>query len=189
MGIAYTTNFHVPYMDPSTPFADVQLVTQQLAQLLDAAMGRAGYTPPDATSFAAEVTARQAGDAALSGRVTSLEQAPSRTAPVALGLNSPWLNFGSGWAPLRYWSEGRTGFAAGFIKPSSNIVAGDYQVAAIPANGPRPPSGGTVSAPLFGGGGLIGRLDVTRDGVLNLSIGAVNAGNFIVIKADWPLDN
>lgn len=84
MGILYTTNYHVPYMDPATPFADVQVVTQQLAQLLDAAMGKAGYTPPDATTFA-DLSARQAPSLFLAAQTgTGQSMAPNAWTNVPL---------------------------------------------------------------------------------------------------------
>lgn len=69
MAVQYTTNYHIAYMDDQTALTDLDVVTQAIATSLDDAMGRAGYTPPDATSFAAEVAAR----VALAGRVTTLE--------------------------------------------------------------------------------------------------------------------
>jgi hypothetical protein len=69
MTIQYTTNYHVAYADAQTALLDLATVTQQVAQSLDDAMGRAGYTPPDASSFAAEVAAR----IAVGNRVTTLE--------------------------------------------------------------------------------------------------------------------
>jgi hypothetical protein len=62
MGIQYTTNYGIAYLDDLTPLTDLDTVTQQVALSLDGAMGRAGYTPPDATTFAA-----------LAARVTALE--------------------------------------------------------------------------------------------------------------------
>lgn len=55
MGIQYTTNFGVAYMDDLTPLTDLDTVTQQVAQNLDSAMGRAGYSPPDSSTFASLV--------------------------------------------------------------------------------------------------------------------------------------
>lgn len=76
MTIQYTANYHLAYADAQSALSDLSTVTQQVATSLDAAMGRAGYTPPDATSFAAEVSARQSADTALSTRVTTLEGLP-----------------------------------------------------------------------------------------------------------------
>lgn len=63
MTIQHTANYGIAYMDKSTPLTQLDQVTQQIAESLDAAMGKAGYVPPDATTFAAlaaQVTALQA---------------------------------------------------------------------------------------------------------------------------------
>lgn len=53
MTIQYTTNYGIAWADDQTALKDLGVVTQQVAASLDAAMGRAGYVPPDATTFAA----------------------------------------------------------------------------------------------------------------------------------------
>lgn len=55
MGIQYTPNYHIAFMDDQTTIDQLDEVTYQVATSLDSAMGRAGYTPPDATTFAALV--------------------------------------------------------------------------------------------------------------------------------------
>lgn len=180
MGVQYTPNFHIAYLDAATPLADLDTVTQQVATSLDAAMGRAGYTPPDSSSFAAEVTARQNADTALAGRVTTLEQAPTRTAPVALGMNAPWTNYASDWTPLRVWTEGRTGFLTGAVKPTSAVAAGDYAIAAVPV-GTRPVLRTSVW-------GAQGRMDVASNGAITLSLPATGANALVVINLHWSLD-
>jgi hypothetical protein len=65
MGIQYTASYGVAYMDGSTPLADLDDVTRQVAESLDAAMGRAGYSPPDATTFAALVARMVTAEAKL----------------------------------------------------------------------------------------------------------------------------
>lgn len=62
MTIQHTTNYGIAYADEQTPLVQLAAVTQEVAESLDGAMGRAGYTPPDATSFAA-----------LAARVTAAE--------------------------------------------------------------------------------------------------------------------
>jgi len=72
--IQYTPNYHIAYADDQTALKDLGLVTQQVAASLDAAMGKAGYTPPDATTFA-DLVARQTPtilEAATSGTGASI---------------------------------------------------------------------------------------------------------------------
>lgn len=85
MTIHYTTNYHIAYADTDTAAVDLATVSQSVAASLDAAMGRAGYSPPDATTFAAEVAARQNADTALSTRVTALEHGAWITLPLLNG--------------------------------------------------------------------------------------------------------
>jgi len=68
--IQYTTNYQIAYADQQTALEDLATVTQQVAQSLDTAMGKAGYTPPDATDFAA-----------LSARVSNIATAVGK-API-----------------------------------------------------------------------------------------------------------
>lgn len=62
MTILTTANYAIPYTDDQTAIADLATVMQQLAARLDTLLGQGGYTPTDATSFAA-----------LAARVTSNE--------------------------------------------------------------------------------------------------------------------
>lgn len=85
----YTPNFHLAYLDASTPLVQLADASQQVAQSLDAAMGRAGYVPPDTTTFAA-----------LAARVAKL-------APVVyedLGQGGTWT------APAPFASSGTSYF-------------------------------------------------------------------------------
>lgn len=71
MTILYTTNYHLPYMDALTALTDLDVITREIAETLDAAMGQAGYTPPDATTFAA-----------LAARVTAIETKVNAVPPL-----------------------------------------------------------------------------------------------------------
>lgn len=53
MTLHYTTGHGIAYLDKDTPLKQLADVTQAVAQSLDDAMSRAGYTPPDATTFTA----------------------------------------------------------------------------------------------------------------------------------------
>jgi hypothetical protein len=89
VAIQYTTNYHIAYMDDQTALADLDTVTQQVAQSLDTAMGQAGYTPPDATTFAA-----------LAARVTALEGLHTAAYAKLRGGTSGSISTASG-----VWSE------------------------------------------------------------------------------------
>lgn len=74
--LAYTPNYHIGYLTDATPLIELAAATKQNADALDAAMGRAGYTPPDATSFAA-LAARVAVVETAAPRVTATGAAVS----------------------------------------------------------------------------------------------------------------
>ena len=79
MTIHYTTNFGVAYADDQTALVDLAAVTQAIAVNLDAAMGRAGYTPPDSSSFAA----LSATVTANGSRLTTVENKLAAVTPYA----------------------------------------------------------------------------------------------------------
>lgn len=62
MTIHTTTNYGIAYADTDTALGDYPTVTQQVANTLDAALGRGGIAPPDATT-----------QAQLAARATALE--------------------------------------------------------------------------------------------------------------------
>lgn len=159
MAIQYTTNYHLAYSDDQTALVDLATVTQQVAASLDAAMGRAGYTPPDATTFAA-LTARVT---AVEGRVTAVEGdvATLKNRPVAAlsGVNTSapqpvhgsWQNI-----PLTVTdldTRGDQAFMGGFICKQAGIYQAQGMVGfasnTVGRRGCRivltPSAGGTVT--------------------------------------------
>jgi len=63
--IHHTTNYGIAYIDDLTPLKLLGATSQEVAESLDAALGRGGITPPDVTTFAA-----------LAARVTAVEGRP-----------------------------------------------------------------------------------------------------------------
>jgi hypothetical protein len=55
VAIQHTTNYGVAYIDAQTSLDQLAAASLEVAQSLDAAMGRAGYSPPDASTFASAV--------------------------------------------------------------------------------------------------------------------------------------
>lgn len=62
MTIHHTTNYGIAWADDLLPLRQVAAVTQQAAETIDAALGRGGIAPPDATT-----------QAELAARITALE--------------------------------------------------------------------------------------------------------------------
>lgn len=73
MTILHTTNYGVAYIDGVTPLSQLAQVSQEVAQTVDAALGRGGVAPVDATSLAAEAATRKSADDALAARAAKLE--------------------------------------------------------------------------------------------------------------------
>jgi hypothetical protein len=80
MTILRTTNYSIAYADADTALGDYPSVTQQVAQTLDAALGRGGIAPPDATTqaqLAARITTNEAAVTGLKVRPVILQDAPN----------------------------------------------------------------------------------------------------------------
>jgi hypothetical protein len=71
VALSYTTNYHLPYMTDQTGLTELAQATQEIAGTFDQVLGQKGYTPPDATTFAA-----------LAARVTTVEGTVNRTTPL-----------------------------------------------------------------------------------------------------------
>lgn len=167
MGIQKTPNFQIPFMDPATPFADVQLVTQGIAELLDAILGQRGFTPPDATTFAAlagRVTTAEQSLATTIGRLSALQAAPAPL-PLAAGQATA---FGGAYASPRYQRlPGGLVAVIGLARLTNQLAAGAaVTIATLPA-GYRA-VGGLIPAPTLVGG-TMARVDVLTTGELVLN--------------------
>lgn len=80
MTILTTPNYALPYCDDQTALRDLATVTQQLAEQLDEQLGLGGFTPADATSFAAlaaRVTAAESDIDALQAKLTPAYVTPT----------------------------------------------------------------------------------------------------------------
>lgn len=172
MTLLYTPNYHIGYLAPSTPLVELATATQQNAESLDAAMGRAGYTPPDASTFAA-----------LAARVAALDTPP---APVALTLTAPFAQYSVDRTPLRAWATAKTGHMVGFLTASTSTGTGDKPLATLPAA--LRPVDYTVSAPVVINGNPAGRCDIAPSGAVTLSlIAALAPSSWAAINMVWPL--
>jgi hypothetical protein len=102
-----TTNYGIAYVDTDTALVDLAAATQQAAATIDAALGRGGIAPPDATTqaqLAARVTAVEGRAAKLELDPVVLQDAPnaqSVTASASATVHpnrviDPLLLFGAG---------------------------------------------------------------------------------------------
>lgn len=138
MTIQHTTNFGIAYADSSTALTDLGTVTQQIANSLDAAMGRAGYTPPDSTSFAA-----------LSARVGALENPPT----VALSLTGGILPV-SGFVAPAYWQQGKETHLESVMQAPAAGIAANTVLFTLPV-GARPAVKMALPTPVLGSSGYV----------------------------------
>jgi hypothetical protein len=178
--IQHTTNYGLAYCDDGTALKDLAEVTRQVAVTVDAAMGRAGYTPTDATTFAA-----------LAARVAALEA--NSAAPVAVpfvdlaGTATGWTNYGS-WQSWRVWREGSTVFSSGLVKAGANVGSGaTVNVGRIPA-GFRPPV--QEFSDTIAGDALTGRWNIGADGLVSYRNGAATtlaAAAYVPTVMHWSL--
>jgi hypothetical protein len=180
MTMHQTTNYGIAYADADTPLGDYPAVTQAVAAALDTAMGRAGYTPPDASSFAAEVAAR----VALAGRVTVLE-ANSWTDVLASTSYSQSLPVSATFTALTGFTTGPVTIPAGrtleveLALPSVGTLASstvDVQL----FDGTSVLDGieySTGAAPVFGPARLRGYIKGTGQSVTVTGRGRTNAGS------------
>lgn len=80
MTILHTANYNLPYCDAQTALADLADVTQEMAEAIDEQLGLFGYTPPDATTFAAlaaRTTTAEGKVAVLEGKVAPTYVTPT----------------------------------------------------------------------------------------------------------------
>lgn len=126
-----TPNYGIAYVDADTALVDLATASQQAAQTIDAALGRGGIAPVDATSLATEAATRRDADTALDGRATSLEA--SRTA-----VEGAWTTYtptwtvagtvppalGNGTLVGRYRKQGRTVNLFLRLSPGSTTTGG-----------------------------------------------------------------
>lgn len=94
MPIQYTPNYRMPYLDDLTPLRQLADTSRQIAEGFDAAMGRAGYSPPDATTFAtlnARVSAMQTvqGEVVCSSASGALAAAPADVPGASVSITPP----------------------------------------------------------------------------------------------------
>lgn len=108
MGIQYTPGFQVPYMDENTGLTELDEVTKGVAEALDAAMGRAGYTPPSSSSFAA-LSATVADIKRLAIANPQRYNQPGTTGTVAAGATAVGVHPNQTINPQTLWG---VGFAA-----------------------------------------------------------------------------
>jgi hypothetical protein len=201
----YTTNYGIAYLGTETPLKDLATSTQQAAESLDAAMGRAGYVPPDATTFAAlnakvntdsgRIGTLETAKTTDEGRITVLEgYAP--TAPAAPTLGASFVAFntqaaGGDFQSLRLWKVGQTVYGSGFVKFAAAGTVADLLLATIPA-GLRPtfltrvPAG--IALVTAGTTITTQRVDAYADGRLNLSATvAFASGSSVALTLHWPI--
>lgn len=91
MTILHTPNYGVAYIDGVTPLDQLANVSQQVAQTVDAALGRGGIAPPDATTqaqLAARTTTLETNQAALVTNPPRAVLAPHPTTGQTLGNNA-----------------------------------------------------------------------------------------------------
>lgn len=142
--ILTTKNYGIAYCDDTTALKDLATVTQQVATTLDAALGRGGVAPVDASSLAAEVSARTAADTALGNRTTALETllnpspAPGQTSELPYGTGFTGYK-STPWTGVRYWRRGSVVTIAGPLLTTA-ATAANAVVGTVPV-GFRPPIG------------------------------------------------
>lgn len=91
MTIHTTTNYGIAYVDTDTALVDLAAASLQAATTIDAALGRGGIAPPDATTQA-QLAARAT---ALEGRATALETKLPGVSATAAVVSAP---LAAGWA-------------------------------------------------------------------------------------------
>lgn len=188
MGIQYTENYQIPFMDDATSLNELDTLTRDLAYKLDAAMGKAGYVPPDATTFAAlssKVTQVKADLDALVD-LTKTARPIKAVAPTAMiPLVGTWINFDAGNYDLLRYSRDSTGVVRLFGLIANTAAFSAIQtITTLPA-GFRPRK--TVLAPVVYNGAVASRLDITPAGELRaVPTGTVPAGAYWAINLLYP---
>lgn len=166
MTILYTTNYGVAYCDSSTALRDVATVTAQAAATIDAALGRGGIAPVDATDLASEAATRAAADTALSGRVTAVEA----TAWVAPTLNAGYANL----TPTATYYPFRYRKINGELELSGTMAGAAAGVFVTLPTGFRPAK--TVQIACSSGATGVVQVDVNADGTINQRAASTTGG-------------
>ena len=181
MTIHTTANYHIAYCDSDTALTDLADATFQAATTVDAALGRGGIAPPDATSLAAETAQRQAADTALSGRVTVLE------------TDTGWKNLGAlasgytanGTPQVR--RIGKTVRALNGVQATgltaSTVYAGIWPAGSIPAD--CRPDRQQYQLCTTSSGNVNGLVVINTDGSIDLRTGSVMSSYFRLDGCTW----
>lgn len=149
MTIQHTPNYGIAYLDESTPLRELAEATRQTAVSLDAAMGRAGYTPPDASSFAA------------------LAAAVSITAWTVPTLLAPWVSYtANGEQPVAYRRNGRRVEFRGMLQINAQLTAQNSAPFTLPT-GMRPPARRHLAVAAAAANGGQNRLVIDSTGVVS----------------------